>query len=131
LQLGKPPGTIGLLVGMAVIAGAMEIFGCVRRRELYRVPRQLALWTILPLALAAALRHHRGQISVMQLVRDGPAHRQNYDLDVEVPLQIDRVTLQRLGHRSLPGTPYRNYTPQMHQNLFVVIRLGYPCERAT
>ena len=69
--------------------------------------------------------------SVIQLVCDVPAHRQNYDLDVEVPLQIDRVTLQRLGHRSLPGRPYRNYTPQMHQNLFVVIRLGYPCERAT
>src|SRR6202051_3699235 len=53
----------------------------------------------------AALRHHRGQISVTQLVRDVPAHRQNYDLGVEVPLQIDRVTLQRLGHQSLQGDP--------------------------
>src|SRR6202162_5086473 len=55
----------------------------------------------------AALRHHRGQISVTQLVRDVPAHRQNYDLGVEVPLQIDRVTPQRLRHQSLPRRPYR------------------------
>src|SRR6202158_5307547 len=54
-----------------------------------------------------ALRHHRGQISVTQLVRDVPAHRQNYDLGVEVPLQIDRVTFQRLRHQGLPRRPYR------------------------
>src|ERR1700719_72507 len=54
----------------------------------------------------AALRHHRRQISVTQLVRDVPAHRQNYDLGVEVPLQIDRVTFQRL-RQSLPRRPYR------------------------
>src|SRR3984893_10575342 len=54
-----------------------------------------------------ALRHHRGQISVTQLVRDVPAHTQNYDLGVEVPLQIDRVTLQGLGHQSLPRRPHR------------------------
>src|SRR4029077_3988351 len=48
LQLGKPPGTIGLLVGMAVIAGAMEVFDCARRGEARRIPRQLALWTGMP-----------------------------------------------------------------------------------
>src|SRR6202521_266023 len=53
----------------------------------------------------AALRHHRGQISVAQLVGDVPAHRQNYDLGVEVPLQIDRVTFDRLRHQSLPRRP--------------------------
>src|ERR1700674_3720226 len=63
----------------------------------------------------AALRHHRGQISVTQLVRDVPAHRQNYDLGVDVPPQIDRITLQRLGHQSLPRRPPPYYTPQMHQ----------------
>jgi branched-chain amino acid transport system permease protein len=52
LQLGKPPGTIGLLVGMALVAGAMEAFGCLRRREPRRLPRQLALWTGVPLAIA-------------------------------------------------------------------------------
>ena len=30
LQLGKPPGTIGLLVGMAALAGAMEVAACLR-----------------------------------------------------------------------------------------------------
>lgn len=53
LQLGKPPGTIGLLVGMAAVAGAMEGYGCLRRREVARIPRQLALWTALPLFVAA------------------------------------------------------------------------------
>ncbi len=53
LQLGKPPGTVGLLVGMAVVAGVMEIYACVRRRELSRIPRQVLLWTGLPLAIAA------------------------------------------------------------------------------
>src|SRR6202158_1785314 len=62
------------------------------------------------------LRHHRGEISVTQLVSDVPAHTQNYDLGVEVPLQIDRVTLQRLGHQSLPRKTLPYYTPQMHQN---------------
>src|SRR5690349_4184655 len=52
LQLGKPPGTLGLLVGMAAIAGAMEIVACVRAGELRRVPRQLAIWTVVPLLLA-------------------------------------------------------------------------------
>ena len=33
LQLGKPPGTLGLLVGMAALAGAMEVVGCVQRGE--------------------------------------------------------------------------------------------------
>ena len=51
LQLGKPPGTIGLLLGMAAVAGAMEVFACVRRREPRRIPRQLALWTGIPVAI--------------------------------------------------------------------------------
>ena len=33
LQLGKPPGTVGLLIGMAVVAGGMEVFACVQRGE--------------------------------------------------------------------------------------------------
>ncbi len=53
LQLGKPPGTIWLVVAMAVIAGAMEIVACVRRGESARIPRQLALWTGVPVAIAA------------------------------------------------------------------------------
>ncbi len=53
-QLGKPPGTILLVVAMAVIAGLVEAIACVRRGEPRHVPRQLALWTGIPVAIAAA-----------------------------------------------------------------------------
>ena len=53
LQLGKPPGTVGLLAGMALLAGAMEIHDCLRRGEASRIPRQLLVWTGVPLAVAA------------------------------------------------------------------------------
>ena len=53
LQLGKPPGTVGLLAGMAVIAGAMEVYDCLRRGEAGRIPLRLLLWTGVPLAIAA------------------------------------------------------------------------------
>src|SRR5581483_11368562 len=33
LQLGKPPGTVGLLVGMAVLAGVMECASSLRHRD--------------------------------------------------------------------------------------------------
>src|SRR5258705_5731278 len=52
LQQGKPPGTIGLLVGMAAVAGAMEAIACVRNGEARRIPRQLAVWLAAPLAVA-------------------------------------------------------------------------------
>src|SRR4051812_24311436 len=55
LQLGKPPGTVGLLVGMAVLAGLMEAWSSARRGELRRLPQRLALWTLLPLAIAAVV----------------------------------------------------------------------------
>ncbi len=54
LQLGKPPGTVGLLAGMAVVAGVMEIYACARRREPARIPLQLARWTVVPLLIAGA-----------------------------------------------------------------------------
>ena len=53
LQLGSPPGTIGLVAGIAVLAGAMEAYACLRRGELRRIPRQLVLWTGMPLAICA------------------------------------------------------------------------------
>jgi branched-chain amino acid transport system permease protein len=52
-QLGKPPGTIWLVVAMSAIAGAMETVACIRRGEFARIPRQLTLWTGLPVAIAA------------------------------------------------------------------------------
>jgi len=54
LQLGRPPGTIGLLIGMAVVAGAMEVYGCARRGEGRQILRQLLVWTGIPLAIAGA-----------------------------------------------------------------------------
>src|SRR5947209_1488042 len=53
LQLGKPPGTVGLLVGMALVAGALEALACVRERQLRTLLRRVALWTLLPCAIAA------------------------------------------------------------------------------
>jgi branched-subunit amino acid ABC-type transport system permease component len=54
LQQGKPPGMSGLLIGVAVLAGVMEAVACLRRGEARRIPRQLALWTGIPLAIAGA-----------------------------------------------------------------------------
>jgi branched-chain amino acid transport system permease protein len=53
LQLGKPPGTVGLLVGLALVAGAMECHSALQRREWRRLPRRLGLYLGLPLAIAA------------------------------------------------------------------------------
>ncbi len=59
LQLGKPPGTIGLLVGMAIIAGAMEAWSCFAHGEARALPRRLLLWTVAPLAIAGLVRCSR------------------------------------------------------------------------
>ena len=53
LQLGKPPGTVGLLIGMAIIASAVEVAATARRREWRRLPARLALWLGAPLVIAA------------------------------------------------------------------------------
>ena len=52
LQLGKPPGTVALLAAMALLAGAIEIVHAARRRSLRALPRRLALYVALPLAIA-------------------------------------------------------------------------------
>ncbi|MGH8849435.1 MAG: branched-chain amino acid ABC transporter permease [Casimicrobiaceae bacterium] len=53
LQLGKPPGTVELLIGMALLAGAMETVAAGRDREWRRLPRQLGMYVAAPLAIAA------------------------------------------------------------------------------
>jgi branched-chain amino acid transport system permease protein len=53
LQLGKANGAVGLLLGMAAVAGAMELWQCVRSGEIRRLPSRLALWTGVPVAIAA------------------------------------------------------------------------------
>ena len=53
LQLGKSPGTVGLLVGLAGLAGAMEVYAATRDRDWRRLPRRLAVYLVVPLAIAA------------------------------------------------------------------------------
>ena len=55
LQLGKPPGTVGLLIGVAIVAGVVEAVSTLRRGEARKLPRRLALWLGLPLAIAWAV----------------------------------------------------------------------------
>jgi branched-subunit amino acid ABC-type transport system permease component len=56
LQLGKPPGTVGLLVGMGIIAGAIEAWSCLAHGQTRRLPRRLLLWAGVPLAIAGLVR---------------------------------------------------------------------------
>src|SRR5512141_2537596 len=55
LQLGKPPGTVGLLVGVAALAAIVETIATLRAGEGRRLPRRLALWLGIPLLIAAAI----------------------------------------------------------------------------
>ena len=62
LQLGKAPGTVGLLIALAIVAGLVEAASSWRRGELARLPLRLVLWVGVPVAialvLAAAAPHH-------------------------------------------------------------------------
>src|SRR5207237_3890074 len=53
LQLGKPSGTVSLLIAMAIAAGALEAIACLRRREAAKLFGRLAMWTGIPCAIAA------------------------------------------------------------------------------
>ena len=77
LQLGKPPGTVGLLVGMAIVAGILETIAAARTSDLRSLPRRLALWTLLPCAIAALVWW---------------AAPQNWPLAVQVVLTLAAVT---------------------------------------
>jgi branched-chain amino acid transport system permease protein len=55
LQLGRPPGTIGLLVAVALLASAMEVGAAWRDRAWQRLPRRLLLYLAVPLGIAAAV----------------------------------------------------------------------------
>jgi branched-chain amino acid transport system permease protein len=55
LQLGKPPGTVGLLIGVAVVAAVVETLATMRTREWRRLPARLLLWLGVPLAIAGAI----------------------------------------------------------------------------
>lgn len=55
LQLGKPPGTVGLLIGIAIVAALVETVSTLRRRQWRRLPARLALWLGVPLLIAVAV----------------------------------------------------------------------------
>jgi len=55
LQLGRTPGTVGLLAAMAIVAGLMETASTLRRGEAAHLPRRLLVWTAVPLAIAGAV----------------------------------------------------------------------------
>src|SRR5271167_987260 len=55
LQLGQSPGTVGLLVGLALCAGAMECVAAARRRSARLLLRHLVLYVAAPLGLAAVV----------------------------------------------------------------------------
>ena len=55
LQLGKAPGTVGLLAGLALLAGLIEICSAARDRAWARLPGRLGLYVAIPAAIAAAV----------------------------------------------------------------------------
>src|SRR5262252_5933342 len=55
LQLGKPPGTVGLLVGMAIVAGMIETWSAARASAWSTLWRRLGLYVVAPLAIAAVV----------------------------------------------------------------------------
>jgi len=52
LQTGVTPGTVKVLIGLAAMAGAMEAWECVKRRQMQRLPKRLAVWTGIPVLVA-------------------------------------------------------------------------------
>src|SRR5262245_49264531 len=55
LQLGKAPGTVGLLIGAAVLAAAVETVATLRNGEARMLPKRLAAWLGVPLLIAGAV----------------------------------------------------------------------------
>jgi branched-subunit amino acid ABC-type transport system permease component len=55
LQLGKAPGTVGLLAGLAVVAGAMEVRAAARDQAWARLPGRLVRYVAIPVAIGATV----------------------------------------------------------------------------
>src|SRR5450432_1966801 len=55
LQLGKAPGTVGLLAGLAVLAGVIELGSAARDQAWTRLPGRLGRYVAIPLAIAGAV----------------------------------------------------------------------------
>jgi len=56
LQQGRPPGAVGLLTGLALLAGAMELYAALRQGEWRRLPGRLAVYVGVPLAVAVGVK---------------------------------------------------------------------------
>ncbi|HXX82365.1 MAG TPA: branched-chain amino acid ABC transporter permease [Casimicrobiaceae bacterium] len=56
LQQGKAPGAVGLLTGLALLAGVMELYAALRRGEWRRLPGRLALYVGVPLVVALGVK---------------------------------------------------------------------------
>jgi branched-chain amino acid transport system permease protein len=54
LQLKRTPGTVWLVLTLALLATAMEVFALLRRRQVHRLPKALLRYAVLP-ALPALL----------------------------------------------------------------------------
>jgi branched-chain amino acid transport system permease protein len=54
LQLRQMPGTVWLVLTLAMIATVMEVYGLMRRGEVHRLPKALLFYAVLP-AIPAAL----------------------------------------------------------------------------
>ena len=67
LETGGRPGTVGLVVVLAILATAVEATALVRNRALYRLPRALLFYLVLPLVPAAAVWFAAGTTLSMPL----------------------------------------------------------------
>ncbi|TWG98271.1 amino acid/amide ABC transporter membrane protein 1 (HAAT family) [Mesorhizobium sp. J18] len=52
LELGRLPGTVGLVIGLAVLATLMELYSILRAGSYERIPRALLFYLVLPVAIA-------------------------------------------------------------------------------
>jgi branched-chain amino acid transport system permease protein len=53
LQLKQTPGTVWLVITLAIVATAMEVYALIRQRQMRRLPRALLYYAALPIAPAA------------------------------------------------------------------------------
>ncbi len=122
LQLGKPPATIGLLVGMAVVAGAMEVFAaCAAAANVRRLPRRLAAWTGIPVALAGiavVARHPRSAV-----LGADPRHADARDAARSAPVP-DRLPAAGRGERARAADRLGGRAFRPHRARPVVLRRG-------
>jgi branched-chain amino acid transport system permease protein len=93
LQVGQSPGTVGLLIALALCAGTMECVAAARRLAWRALPRRLGLYVAAPLAIAAVVH----EAAPLQLA-----------LPLQIVLAVASVTalgplLYRVAYQPLAG----------------------------